>query len=470
MNRISMKSSSLTTTRRSLLQTSALFGAGAAGLTAMGGKIARPAAAQDPVEISMMGWGSPLEKENVDKGLQVFEGQNPDITVDWIHIPDAADQQVALKTAIAGGNAPDVFWSTPFRDFVAIGAAMDVTDQLMADPVLGAPDYFLQPQETERDTVNGKWFGIGSCWVAPHIYYNADLLAEAGITPPSPNPAEAWTFDEFKEYGRQLTFDSEGRHPGDEGFDVNNVQQWGVSWPTFDIALAAAIYSNGGYTWGTDYTAGHGSPESLQAIPAIADLTNVDQIAPVPTVLEQMGMSSWQALANGNVAVIVDGSWALQDIAKLGFNFGCGVLPVFQEPATVMLAHSHCISATTEHPDEAWKLLAYLSSDDYQLGLIKVGLWLPSHTSLLTPDGIASWMTEGVHPEGYDLIVTDYLKNYGHNLFYPAGYAEANSLITAALDPVWIGEQTAQEALVDSGALDEITAHLAEQQAVMNDI
>ncbi len=75
-----------------------------------------------------------------------------------------------------------------------------------------------------------------------------------------------------------------------------------------------------------------------------------------------------------------------------------------------------------------------------------------------------------MHPEGYDLIVTDYVKNYGHNLFYPAGYAEANALITAALDPVWIGDQTAEEALVASGALDEISAHLVEQQALMADV
>jgi multiple sugar transport system substrate-binding protein len=453
-------------TRRSLLGGAAALGAGAAGFRI------RPegARAQDATEISMMGWGSPLEKENVDLGLQVFEEQNPDITVDWIHIPLADDQQVALKTAIAGGNAPDVYWSTPFREFVVLGAAMDVTDRLMADPVLGAPDYFLQPQETERATVNGKWFGIGSCWVAPHIYYNADLLAEAGIDPPSPNPAEAWTFDHFKEVGRQLTIDNNDRHPGDEGFDVNNVRQWGVTWPTFNIPLAAAIYSNGGYTWGTDYTAGYGSPEALQAIQAIADLTNVDQVAPVPAAIEAMGMADWQALASGNVAIIINGSWALQDISKMDFNYGCAVLPMFQEPATVMLAHSHLISSTTEHPEEAWKLLAYLSSDEYQLGLIKAGLWLPSHTSLLTPDGIASWMTEGVHPEGYDQIASDYLANYGHNLFYPAGYTEVNSLITSALDPVWIGEQTAEQAILESGVLDEIAAILEEQQALIADV
>jgi multiple sugar transport system substrate-binding protein len=455
--------------RRNLLATTGAA-AGAAGLGALPGAMVRRANAQESVEISMMGWGSPLEKENVDKGMQAFEEQNPGITVDWIHIPVAADQQLELKSAIAGGTAPDVFWSTPYRDFVVLGAAMDVTAYLQADPVLGAPDYFLQPQETERATVNGKWFGIGSCWVAPHIYYNADLLAAAGIEPPSPDPAQAWTFDHFREVGKALTFDSEGRHPGDAGFDINNVTQWGVTWGTFDIPLAAAIYSNGGYTYGTDHTHGFGSPEALAAIQAIADLTIVDQIAPVPAVLQQMGMSDIQGLASGNIAMAITGSWALQDVATLGFNYGCGCLPVFQEPATVMLAHSHCISSTTEHPDEAWKLLAYLSSDEYQLGLIKVGLWLPSHTSLLTPEGIASWLTEGVHPPGYELIVTEYAAKYGHNLFYPAGYAEANSLITAALDPVWIGEQTAQEALVDSGALDELSAHLLEQQALIADV
>jgi ABC-type glycerol-3-phosphate transport system substrate-binding protein len=110
-------------TRRGVLGGAAKLGVGAGGASLLAGSQWRfNALAQDPTEISMMGWGSPLEKENVDKGLQVFEGENPDITVEWIHIPDAADQQVALKTAIAGGNAPDVFWSTPFRDFVAIGA------------------------------------------------------------------------------------------------------------------------------------------------------------------------------------------------------------------------------------------------------------------------------------------------------------------------------------------------------------
>ena len=139
-------------------------------------------------------------------------------------------------------------------------------------------------------------------------------------------------------------------------------------------------------------------------------------------------MNSMQMLASNKLAILADGSWALQDIAKLGFEYGAGVLPKMKEPMTAGTAHLHVISSDTENVDASWKLLAYLSSDDYQRGLCKVGLWLPSHTSLLTPDGLATWITPGVHPTGYDKIATDYLTKNTKNHFQPAGYAEADTL------------------------------------------
>ena len=68
---------------------------------------------------------------------------------------------------------------------------LDITDPLKADPLLGATDYFIEPQEEQRCTQDGKWYGIGSCWVAPHIYYNADLFAAEGIEPPSNDPEQS---------------------------------------------------------------------------------------------------------------------------------------------------------------------------------------------------------------------------------------------------------------------------------------
>ncbi|MEZ4559907.1 MAG: extracellular solute-binding protein [Caldilineaceae bacterium] len=114
--------------------------------------------------------------------------------------------------------------------YVRDGLLLDITDQLELDPLLGAGNYFIQPQEYDRCTFEDRWYGIGSCWVAPHRYYNAATFEAAGIEPPSNDPDEAWTWDQFVEAARALTMDANGNHPGDAGFDVDNVEQWGVHW------------------------------------------------------------------------------------------------------------------------------------------------------------------------------------------------------------------------------------------------
>jgi ABC-type glycerol-3-phosphate transport system substrate-binding protein len=74
---------------------------------------------------------------------------------------------------------------------------------VQADSVIGAENYFIEPQETERCTYEGNWYGIGSCWVAPHIYYNADIFEQEGIDPPSNDPEEAWDWDHFLQVAQQ---------------------------------------------------------------------------------------------------------------------------------------------------------------------------------------------------------------------------------------------------------------------------
>jgi len=436
------------------------IGAGIAGLPLLAHQTSRSALAA--TKISMMGWGSPLEKENVDKGMQAFQGLHPDIEVEWIHVPD--DYATKLKTALAGGTPPDVFWATNPRDYIARGVVMDVTARIQADAALGAPDYFIQPQEQVRSTVNDKWYGIGSCWVLTHFYYNVELFEKAGVNPPSSDPAAAWTWDEFLTTARALTVDSSGKHPDQEGFNADDIQQWGVFWPTYYIQRDAMILSNGGTNYTDAYECKYGEPAAIEALQAIADLTNVHHVAPQGAVATQMGMDQNQMLASGRVALLADGSWALQDIAKMGFKYGCGVLPKMKQATTGALAHLHVIHKQTDQPDASWQLLSYLSSDDYQRGLCQVGLWLPSHNSLLTPDGLASWLTPDIHPEGYEQIATKYLRENSQAFYYPAGFEEADQLITSALDPIWIGDKTAEEAIVGSGVIDQVNRVLTENK------
>lgn len=422
----------------------------AAGSETTGG--AAPAA--DVVTITFTGWGGTEEDEGVKAAVAYFQEQNPTIKVNWIQIPENYAEKIMAMTA--AGTPPDTafVYNTVFQQYAKDGLLMDITNQLKSDPVLGAKDYFIEPQETERCTRDGKWYGIGSCWVAPHIYYNADIFEKEGITPPSNDPDEAWTWDEFLQIAKQLTIDVNGKHPDDPGFDQDNMERWAIQWPTWSIPLHAAIASNGG-NWLNMKTGlmEIDQPAATEALQAIADLMLVHKVAPRGSAFEALGLTNTQMLENGKLAMAVDGSWALSWITKINAKLGTAVLPKLKQPATDMQAHIHSAFAKTKYPEQAWQWIRFLGTEFYQLIFLKIGLWLPSQTQLMTEEGMKKWYTEreapgkGVHPAGYDKIVKEYVPKYGHVLYMPPGYTEADALITPALDAVWIGEKTAEEAL-----------------------
>jgi multiple sugar transport system substrate-binding protein len=414
-------------------------------------------APEEMVEITFMGWGATEEDTGVRSAITVFQGAEPNIKVTWLHTPE--NYQEKMLAMIAAGTPPDTAFvdNGTYRTYCRDGLLLDITDMLKADPVVGAPDYFIEPQETVRCTYNGRWYGIGSCWVAPHMYYNADIFEEAGIEPPSNDPDEAWDWDHFLEVCRELTVDVNGKHAGESGFDVNNVDRWAVQWPTWSIPLHAAIASNGGEWLGRDTgLLALDQPEATEALQRIADLMLVHQVMPQNAAFDALGMSNTQMLENGKLAMAVDGSWALAWICKIEATLGTAVLPKIKTPATDMQAHLHCGFAGSKHPEEAWRWVRFLATEYYQLLFLRMGLWLPSQTDLMTEEGLAKWITlrtapdKGVHPEGYDLIVTEYVPKYGHVLYMPPGYPQTDAIITPALDAIWIGDKTAEEAMAEA--------------------
>jgi multiple sugar transport system substrate-binding protein len=412
---------------------------------------------EEMVEITFMGWGATEEDEGVRSAITVFQGAEPNIKVTWLHTPENYQQK--MLAMVAAGTPPDTAFvdNGNYRTYCRDGLLLDITDMLKADAVVGAPGYFIEPQETDRTTYKGRRYGIGSCWVAPHIYYNADIFEAEGIEPPSNDPDEAWDWDHFLEVCRQLTVDVNGNHPGDSGFDINDVDRWAVQWPTWSIPLHAAIASNGG-RW-LDPDTGLlvlDQPEATEALQTVADLMLVHQVMPQNAAFEALGMSNTQMLENGKLAMAIDGSWALAWITKIQATLGTAVLPKIKTPATDMQAHLHSAFAGTKHPEEAWRWVRFLATEYYQLLFLRIGLWLPSQTGLMTEEGLKKWMTlrtapgQGVHPEGYELIVTEYVPKYGHVLYMPPGYPKTDAVITPALDAIWIGDKTAEEAMAEA--------------------
>jgi multiple sugar transport system substrate-binding protein len=429
---------------------------------------AEPTQAPPPPEkVTIEFLGEPGTAEARPEEKEKFEAEHPNI--EWVQVEqaEAMSRLEQLLALIAAGTPPDCarVESDVYRTFCKDDLLLGVSSNIQADPVLSKPDYWIQPQEKDRCEFEGEWYGIGSCWVAPHFYYNKELFDELGVEPPSNDPDEAWTWTEFLDVARQLTVDTSGKHPGEAGFDIDSVDRWGVYWPTWWIPLHAAVQSNG-VDW-VDPKTGKvvlDSPAAMEAFQRIADLTLVDQVAPSAASFDALGMGEAEFLETKKVALYNTGSWALNWLWEIQGGLGTGVLPKMTRPATDMQAHIIVIVKETKHPNETWELIRFLASPWFQERYLTSGLWLPSQTALMTDEAIARWCTAPVHPPGYELIVTEYAPKYGHYLTMPVGYRKAeDTALTPVFDKIWVGDAKAEEVLPDAVA--EANRIMEEEQA-----
>ncbi|WP_130838455.1 ABC transporter substrate-binding protein [Lachnoclostridium sp. Marseille-P6806] len=340
----------------------------------------------DIVELTFTGWeASPLETEAVEKGIKIFEEQNPDIKVSYTPGLSGAEYTAKLLSAASAGSLPDIMFmqSTDYRAFASKGILLDVTDRFSGEFSL---DDFIDSSREIMD-FDGKVYGVSSCSVMPIIYYNKDLFDAAGVDYPKSDPSNCWTMDAFREVAKKLTSDDVY---GCYGFEVDGM------WP------ALVNENNGHYYDPADKaTPQFDTTENKEVFQAIMDIRSVDGSAPDATTLSNVGMTALQMFETGKIAMLCDGSWSLQELAATDLNIGMAPLPSFKKASSSGQAHLHCINAKTEHPEEAWKFVKFLSGEEYQTEMISTGLWMPNRKSWYTEDGLKIWYRKDVHGDDY---------------------------------------------------------------------
>jgi multiple sugar transport system substrate-binding protein len=355
---------------------------------------------KEKIQLTFMGWeASPLETDSVKKGLELFMEQNQNIEV--LYTPVPGDQYATrLLTQLAGNSAPDVFFlgAREYRSFQKRDVLLDLTPYFNLSMNLN--DFI--PSSAEIMSIDGDIYGVSSCTVSPVLYYNKGLFDAANLPYPPSDPDNAWSWEEFVDVAKQLTIKEDGK-----------TKQYGVFGYTHDHAnQVAQIFNNNASLFNEDYTKSLiNTPAVKEVMESLRDLAAVHGVSPEAAFIENSGMNPSQMLQSGQIGMLVNGSWALQELSQLDFEVGVGVLPTFQGiPTTHGQAHVHAASANTEHPDAAWKLIEFLSSEEYQIDLISDGLWMPNRVSLYTEEGIERWYNDDVHPEGFrDLI--PFIKN-----------------------------------------------------------
>lgn len=276
--------------------------------------------------------------------VAAFNEKYPDVTVDFQNIP--FDQYNNVIQQRVGSQDPEI-------DVVLIDAGasagwaergwlMDLSE-FRADAEKNSV-----PASVEQSVWDDKLWALPLWTSAQYLYYNADLLAAAGVEPPALD--ERWTWEQTVEAAKAA------QEAGAE---------WGLLFDQTDryYQLQPLTESNGGGSGVAD----DGSVDItndgwVEAMTWYAALF-ADGLAPRGVSTDQMSAM----FGAGQAALFVGGSWSLTPITEGEGDFAYGVAPnpMFDggEPAMATGSWSVGVSAHTDNPAAAKAFVEFLSQD-----------------------------------------------------------------------------------------------------------
>lgn len=360
--------------------------------------IAGSAVAQDEkIELTFMSWeASPLESKSIQAGLDGFRAAHPNVTVKYVTSP-FAQHHTKLRTMMAAGTAPDVFYLNPDyqRDFIAAGQLMDLSDRF--GDLWDINDFIPSSREKIRvgEGDDAKIYGVDVCTVGPVLYYNKKMFDAAGVPYPPTKKEDQWTWDQFMENVAKLTKVENGKtvQYGTANFEEN------MNLYTLQVMLA----SNGASWFNDDFTRAVGidSPETRDTLQKIKAL-RTKGLAPDPSAIGLDSTNSpTQLMLTGRLATLFMGSYGLQELAASDIDIGAGLPPKMSGFYPMESCNIDAVWSGSKHPKEAAELVKYLTSMEFATPIYKSGLWMPNRLSMYEPGKLETWYDPKVYPAGW---------------------------------------------------------------------
>ncbi len=435
-----VKSSSSRLSRRAFIRQAGLA---AAGITLAGCLPSpRPATSQgEKVQLVYQDWRTdwfpPMAQQMLDK----FHTFHPNIRVFYTPDPDTLPERMLVD--LQAGTAPDVFQGCCdfFPGWAQMGYTLDLQPYVDADLDQATIKDWDPAQYNALVLKNGHRFGLPKYHGALALYYNRDLFDEYGVD----YPDETWNHDDYLAAMKQLT-----RNRNRD----NTIDLWGS---TMDISWdRIQVHVNG---WG-----GHlvdpddptrcrmSEPAAMAALEWLRARMWDDRVMATP--LDVQSRETRRAFAEGRVAMVEDGSWALKDILA-NARFRLGVAPFPAGPArrvTLATTDGFGIYAGTRHPEAAWELVKFLISEEYGRAMAQANFLQPARISLI--DEWATFIRHGFPRETQHVNLEAFA--YGQRQGYSvtaeifANMAEAGRIATNAWDEILVLGQAPTEQIKET--------------------
>ncbi len=401
-----------------------------------------PQAQAGPVTIHVISMDqAAMKTTEIDEVARAFEAQNPDIKVamEYVSYDNLHDKIVtgmAAKPPAYDAVMVDVIWPD---EFIKAGYLLDVTNRVTPDMKSG-----IFPAAWNGVTRNGKVYGMPWLMDVKYFMYNKDMLQKAGISAPPK------TWDELVAQAQIIKQKGIAEYPVIWSWN----QKEGVV-----CDFTALLFGMGG-----KFLDDAGKP-------AFNDANGVGVLTWMKKTIDD-GLSNPSSVASDENAVEADFlagksafavNWLFQysdsnDASKSQIvgQAAFAPRPVFQKGAdagvkgsSVDGSSAFAVISTSPYPDQTWKFLTYLTSNEVQMKYSKeqLPIWQADY------QGDALTALEAETPSN-PVTVPAFLGQFPYANERPTVpyYNEASAALQLAIQEALTGVKTPQAALDDAAA------------------
>ena len=360
-----------------------------------------------------------------------FEKQHPDVKVNLEFVPYEALHDKIVAARGAGGNGYDVvlfdaIWPAEFSRFDLL---QDVSSRIAADE-----REKIFPGAMNTVVYQGKTLGMPWILDTKYLYYNKAMLDKAGIkTPPA-------SWQQVMDDAKVLKDKGIVKYP--LVWSWSQAEALVCDYTTLVSGFGGSFYQNGKLDFST--------PASLKAVTLMK--TSLDQGLSNPASREYLEEDVRKAFSNGDAAFALNWTYMYNmanDPKQSKVAGDVGIVPAPgdtpDKPGAVNGSMGLGIAKASQHPEEAWQYIHYLTSQPVQEKYAKLSL----------PVWKASYQDPAV-AKGQESLIAAADKSLNVMLSRPetADYSRLSNTLQQQLQSVLQGKATPDVALkaVDTSA------------------
>lgn len=351
---------------------------------------------------------------------------------------ESASYQDQLRSEVAAGTAPDVFWipGTDIADFATRGLILNAADLASGIEGFNVNDFYPGPMFhlTYNPENGGSGADSGALWGLPRdvstfaLYLNLDLINEAGASDPRELAKNGeWDWDAFLDVAQKT------RALGSDIYGYGASAWWGP----YGVWLNA---SGGGFFDEDRAACALNTTESLAGLEFQRSLYQDYDVA------TPYGEDPEPPFRAGKVAMFQNGRWATPGVRTVDFNWDVVELPNGPNgtPGNWLFWGAYVINAKTEHPEEAWQLLQALTTAETQGKVAALGANIPSRVSQEALDAFLTF-TPPDNNQAFLNGIADAAQPTAEGPLWAGSWPEFDQIMGPAIQGVLTGATTVED-------------------------